>query len=455
MKATLACILVLAWTSAAWTSEARAQAASHDALTNISAARRGDGLRSLILSAEQAVTREEWAAALLAWQALAKRGADSAPVQLCRLYFDARQGSFEETKATDWCRRAGGAGDADGLYRMGMLYLFGLGVPKNIEQAQAFCAAALDRDARVPAKFCLAVIAQERAHAAKSTLADVRNRRPGSPPANNMAATPGASPRDMCDSAFAAIGDTFNAIAVTKWCGDAAQGGDPSALHRMGLMRLAGLGGAKDLDSAERDCASANERGQGHLSAAFCLAAVAKERRSMDTAAQVGDLAGNLSTNRPLPTTLPDPFATDQILDKRHRTITGLDYTCRKLADWARFEAPGLVILKPADKLVGKAILDYRRQDFDELDRAARDCADAVAASGSDEGLRLDFDNFRASLTALKTRQASLQGERQQARAEADKLAREEQTLTQTFSARWRPLSGSKITPSAQTSATP
>ena len=44
----------------------------------------------------------------------------------------------------------------------------------------------------------------------------------------------------------------------------------------MGLMHLTGLGGVRDLDLAERDCLSAKQHAQGHLSAAFCLAAIGR-----------------------------------------------------------------------------------------------------------------------------------------------------------------------------------
>lgn len=420
------CLLSLAWTSAAL-----AQAASNDALTTIDSARRNDALRGQILAAEQAVQQADWAAALPAWQKLAISGVDVAPAQLCRLYFDGRGGSFEEATVSDWCRRAAGIGDADGLYRMGLLYLIGLGVPKNIDQAYAFCAAAQLRDVQVPAKFCLASIAEDQARAASATLADTRNRRALSPPAGHP--TTGLSPRDMCDRAFVAIGTVFDPLAVTHWCGEAARAGDPNALQRMGLMHLAGLGLPRDLDAAERECLSAKQRSQRdvdhrHVSAAFCLAAIAAVRRSLDAAAQGGGPAiDQAATGRPLPNTLPDPFAADRTLDERHRTAGGLDYTCRKIAEWARFEAPGLVILEPRDKLFGKPILDFKPRDYDELDGAALACAAAVAANGGNYSLRRDLADFRSSITDLRTRQASLQTQNLQARAEAAQLARDQQ----------------------------
>jgi TPR repeat protein len=432
MKSTLAFILLLAWLAMPGTSPAWAQAASNGALTSLNKEQRNDSLRSQILSAEQAVKKEDWATALPAWQKLARSGADAAPAQLCRLYFDARQEKFDAAIVTDWCRQAAGVGDADGLYRLGLLYLVGLGVPKNIDQAEGFCAAAQDRDAKVPAKFCLAAIAAEQVRAARTTLANIGDR--STSPASSTAASADGSPRDMCERAFVAIGTTFDVTAVMNWCGEAARGDDPGALERTGLMHLAGLGGSRDLDLAQRDCANAKAQSQGHLSAAFCLAAVAEERRALNAAAQGGglagrDLASDQATGRPIPATLPDPFAADRALDEPRRTAAGLDYTCRKMAEWARFEAPGLVILAPRDKLFGKAILAYGRQDFDELDSAARACADAIGRVGGDR-LRHDLDQFRVALTDLRTRQTGLQGERQQARAEAAQLAGDRQFFT-------------------------
>ncbi len=427
MKSALAFMLILGWIFLGWTSAALAQAASNDALTTIDSARRNDALRSQILAAEQEVKREDWAAAIPAWQKLAISGVDSAPGQLCRMYFDARAGSFEEATVSDWCRRAAGVGDASGLYRMGLLYLIGLGVPKNTDQAYAFCAAAQLRDVQVPAKFCLASIVEEQARAASATLAD-RRRSALSPSTSTLATQAGVSSRDMCDRTFTAIGAAFDPVAVTKWCSEAAQGGDPAALQRMGLMHLTGLGGVRDLDLAERDCLSAKQHAQGHLSAAFCLAAIAEIRRSLDAAAQGKGLAiDQAATGRPLPNTLPDPFATDRALDEPRRTAGGLDYTCRKMAEWARFEAPGLVILVPRDKLFGRAILDYKPRDYDELDHAALACADAIAATGSDHSLRRDLADFRSSMTDLRTRQTSLQTQHLQASAEAAQLARDQQ----------------------------
>jgi TPR repeat protein len=415
------------WLFLVWTSAAHAQAASNDALTTIDNARRNDARHGQIVAAEQAVQQENWALAVSAWQKLAISGVESAPAQLCRLYFDARTGSFEEATVSDWCRRAAGIGDADGLYRMGLLYLIGLGVPKNPDQAYAFCAAAQLRNVQVPAKFCLASIAEDQARAASATLADSRNRGALVSPAANPTAPAGSSPRVMCDRAFVAIGTVFDPVAVTQWCGKAAQAGDPSALQRMGLMHLTGLGGPRDLDLAERDCLSAKQRGEGHVSAAFCLAAIAEMRRSLDAAAQGrGPAIDQAATGRPLPNTLPDPFAIDRALDAPHRTAGGLDYTCRKMAEWARFEAPGMVILKPRDKLFGKPILDFKSRDYDELDGAALACADAAATTGGDYSLRRDLAAFRSSMTDLRTRQASLQTQNLQARAEADQLARDQ-----------------------------
>lgn len=435
--------------SAAW-----AQASSNSNLSGINVARRDDRLRSQIAAAELAVKQQDWAAALLAWQGLARSGVDTAPAQLCRLYFDARQGSFEGATVTDWCRRAASVGDAGGLYRMGLLYLTGLGVPPNIDQAYAFCAAAQVKagpanegpakegpanggqtgDGQVAAKYCLAAIAATKARDASATLADLRTSRTGAVGSNpgistgtDTGAKAGVSAPDMCERAFIAAGGPFDPAAVVLWCGQAASAGDAEALRRMGLMHLAGLGGPQDLDAAARDCAGANERGQGHVSAAFCLAAVAAERDLLSLASQGVGPALDQVTGRPLPATVPDPFAADRVLDQPHRTAGGLDYTCRKLADWARFEAPGLTILEPRDKAFGKPILAYGGRDFDDLDRAAAACASAISAIAGNDRLRRNLDDFRTSMADLRTRQASLQGEHRQSSAEAAQIAHDQQ----------------------------
>ena len=59
------------------------------------------------------------------------------------------------------------------------------------------------------------------------------------------------------------------------------------------------------------------------------------------------------------------------------------------MADWARFEAPGLVILTPRDRLFGKTLLSFGKADFEQLDQAAATCAQVTpdapqsAASGA------------------------------------------------------------------------
>ena len=412
--------------SAAQTSSS-APAASTGALTSAEQNRRRDALRAEAAAATADVARQDWASALEAWQDLASKGVDAAPGQLCRLYFDARQGSFDAGTVADWCRRAAGTGDAGGLYRMGLLYLTGVGVAKDDAQAYAFCAAAQNRDVHVPAAFCLASVAAAQARDAHATLADVAPRRPADPTAGSTAtrqaaATAGA----LCERAFVAAGIAFDAGSVVTWCSAAAQAGDMHAFERLGLIELLGLSGPRDVTAADSDCTIADTRSAGHAPAAFCLAAVAAARRV--TRAGPGGPASDPVTGRPLPATLPDPFQTDRVLDQPRRTAGGLTYTCRRMADWSRFDAPGLVILRPGDTLFGKPVLSLGRRDFDELVRGAQACGDAVAAA-PDDRLAGDLAHFATAMAALRTRQASLGRERHDARAEAAQLSGDQRDI--------------------------
>jgi hypothetical protein len=370
-------------------------------------------------SARQAVQQGNWPQAIADWQRLYVKGDPEAPAQLCALYFDARQGKFEVSRVTDWCRRAAGNNDALSLYRMGMLYLVGLGVDQDADQAQALCAAAGLREPRVPAGFCLAVASTERERAAQEQLRLPRAR----PPAAASAVNPDSMPEQNCDRAFTST--PFDTATASTWCGKAAADGDPEAQYRLGLMKLMGVGAPRDLDMAEADCVRAGASAKPHTATAFCIAAVAQLRQA--TASSVisrhtGAIDANPTTGRPLPKTDANPFAADRELDAPRKTPTGLSFTCREVTQWALFEAPRLSILKPRDTLFGRRIIEYRPADFAALDQIAVTCTKATAAVDPDGSLAKNFATFRKSLRTLEERQAELRNEQRISRDEAAQI---------------------------------
>jgi len=165
-------------------------------------------------AARDAMWQGDWPKAITAWEKLYVNGDREAPAQLCGLYFDARQGKFDPVRITDWCRRAAAGNDAWSLYRMGLLYLVGVGVTRNIDQAQALCAAAAPRDPAVPAGFCLAAADREKERATQETL----------PPAAPAPSRPTAKLGTNCDEVFAAR--VFDPAAAMLTCGKAAAAGD-------------------------------------------------------------------------------------------------------------------------------------------------------------------------------------------------------------------------------------
>jgi hypothetical protein len=371
-------------------------------------------------SARQAVQQGDWPQAIADWQRLYLKGDPEAPAQLCALYFDARQGKFEISRVMDWCRRAAGKNDAWSLYRMGVLYLVGLGVDQDADQAQALCAAAGLREARVPAGFCLAVASTEKEQVAQEQL---RLPRAG-PPAAATAANPDATPEQNCDRAFTAT--PFDAATASTWCGKAAGAGDPEAQYRLGLMKLMGVGGPRDLDMAEADCVRAGASAKPHTATGFCIAAVAQLRQATASLAfsrHTGAIDAAPTTGRALPKTHTNPFAADRELDAPRTTPTGLSFTCRQVIQWALFEAPRLSILKPRDTLFGRRIIEYRPADFAALDQIAVACTKATSAVDPDGSLAKNFTTFRKSLRALEERRAELRNEQRNSRDETAQIA--------------------------------
>jgi hypothetical protein len=377
-------------------------------------------------SAREAMQQGDWQQAATDWQQLYERGDAEAPAQLCALYFDGRLGKFDPSRVTDWCRRAAGGHDAWGLYRLGLLYLVGLGVDQNIDQSQALCAAAALHDPHVPAGFCLAAASTAKAQAAREQLQPPAATLPRQPATTgDEAGTPG----QRCARAFNAT--PFDAGTAAKWCGNAANDDDAEAQYRVGLMNLLGVGTPRDLDIAEADCVRAGSGAKPRPATAFCLAATAKLREQNANLAigrQAGSIDVDPTTGQALPKTGRDPFALDRVLDLPHTTPTGLSYTCRQVAQWALYEAPGLAILGPRDALFGRRIVDYRPADFASLEHLAETCAKTTATVGDDGTLQQQFATFRQSVRGIEARRSQLEQQQLANRDDAAEVAAVDRT---------------------------
>lgn len=221
------------------------------------------------------------------------------------------------------------------------------------------------------------------------------------------------------------LATTFDAALTAEACRKAAAAGDPEALYRLGLMQLVGLGGPRDLDASERNCARAQDISEGRVSAAFCAAAVAQLQQAdigLALSRHTGAVDVHPTAGLPLPKTVPDPYASDRLLDAPHVTGTGLAYTCRQISSWAIYEVPGLAVLTPRDKLFGRPIIAYSPEDFAALDKAAAGCANALASVDPRSAWTPSFAAFRGSLETLRTRQAALLREKQQNHRHAELL---------------------------------
>lgn len=409
MRTLLSAAFLLVLTAAAFADGVPADTQS---LSAEAAAKRNEEARAELDRARQAVAREDWPEALRDWNDLFVHGNAEAPVQLCRMYFDGRQGEFSARQTVQWCRLAVADNDAGGLYRMGLLYLVGLGVDRNFDQARAICAAArtLEPGPDVAAGFCLAVVAQEKSAVARESMREPPVPSSGIPETDVHA----RAPAQECAETFASNGARFDSALAVKWCGEAASAGDPGAIYRLGLMKLMGLGMKRDLAAATSDCESAQARSGGRLSAAYCVAAAAALRNAARSAAlgrELGDIDTNPAIGGALPKTEADPYLADRLLDEPHQAPTGLQYTCRDMQEWALFEAPDLTILNPRDKLFGRKIIEYQPSDFAALDQGAAECISALSRVDADGKLRHDLATFQSSLTALRARRSALLAE--------------------------------------------
>jgi TPR repeat protein len=385
-------------------------------------AQQNERTRAELDAARQAVAQQDWPRALSTWHDLYIHGNSEAPAQLCRMYFEGRQGRFDIGQAIRWCRLAS-ADNPGGLYRMGLLYLVGLGVGRDIDRAGVMCAAARsgENDPEIAPGFCLAVVAQEKNRASSGALREAQVPQRG----KADAAAQAHAPAHQCYLSFADDTAAFDPAVALSWCGQAAAAGDAGALYRLGLMSLMGVGETRNLALAELDCKNAEARSGGDISAAFCVAAARQLRLSTESLS-LGRELSNIDidplTNQPLPKTVVDPYLVDRLLDAPHKTTTGLEYTCRGMQQWALFDAPGLVILNPRDKLFGRNIVAYRPDDFAALDQGAEQCIKAIAPADPRGTLHHNLTVFRRSLASLAARRDALLDEQLLTRAEASQI---------------------------------
>jgi TPR repeat protein len=96
--------------------------------------------------------------------------------------------------------------------------------------------------------------------------------------ADGPAARSGRSAPQQCEFYFDAGGGRFEAAEAAAACQRAADSGDRPAMHRLGLLSLAGIGVRRDLDAAAKLC-SAAAPADAEVSASFCIAAVAAAAR--------------------------------------------------------------------------------------------------------------------------------------------------------------------------------
>lgn len=382
------------------------------------------------LAAEPAVrppaAAADWSTELKDWSARAERGDKAAPKELCELHFDRRGGAFDAAATIAWCRRAAELGDAAAMPRLGLLALAGVGTRKDLGEAARLCGQASQHDTPISAGFCLAAVAEERRRSGLPAVAAAPASIAGADavPATTVSgwrelATQGdrAAPAHLCEFYSGGRGETFVVAMAAEWCRRAARNGDAAATRRLGLMRLWGVGMDKSTAQAEALCREAQARDPA-VSAAFCEAAV-KQEYSLAAAA----LAPSHFAHTPQGGSLPaDAFGQDRAIASVHVTATGLQFSCRDLLKWSRYEAPGGVGIVTAEtRAFGRPIVEYQEQDYAELDRAAVACAAAIAPYDKDGGDRRHLAEFRKMLPLISVRQRELV---QQLQARREDVAR-------------------------------
>ncbi len=368
------------------------------------------------------------------WIDRAQRGDGAAAQHLCEFYFDGRSGTFDPAAAVTWCRRAADVGDAGAMQRLGLLTLAGLGVRKDVDAAARLCTQRQSSDPAVSAGFCLAAVAAEiRRDGGSATSVDasgVPRTGPGFNPdaaaAQSVGEWRGLAERGdriaaarLCAFYFGAYGGGLDPVDAAGWCRRATRYGDASAMRRLGMMRLWGVGMEKDSPQAEALCVAAQSRDPA-VSASFCVAAVRQELALAAAETAPSHFA------HPAPTPeLPDrgtsanTLAHDNAAGSIRTTATGLHFSCRDIIKWSRYEtAAGLGVLTPETRAFGRLIIEYQERDYTALDRAAANCAAAIAPYDKDGSDRRHLAEFRTMLPLMKARQRDLDQQRQSHRTD-------------------------------------
>lgn len=372
------------------------------------------------------------------WTARAEHGDHRAEAHLCDLYFGDEGSMFDPTKAAAWCHAAGNSGYALGLWRMGLLTLAGVAVPRDLEAAEGLCLEAASHDARVPSGFCLAAIAKERRRASAETASS--DAPPKTIPQANAADTKDiAHWRDLadrgdrsatahlCKSFFDAESGAFNSGLAADWCRRAAGYGDGNAMRRLGLMRFWGVGMEKSSPGAEALCDEAHAH-DTLVSSGFCVAAVRAERTRTEAALNPSQFA----YPAPWPAasglaSVSSALGPDRMLETMHTGADGLRYNCRELINWSRYglQLDGLMF--------GRPIQQFGTADYAALDAGAQDCATALAPYDQDGSQRRLLADFRAMLPSLQKHQQQLARNSADQKTELQRQGREDADRNRDF----------------------
>ncbi len=178
-------------------------------------------------------------------------------------------------------------------------------------------------------------------------------------------------------------------------------------------MRLWGVAMDKSTPQAEAFCAEAQSRDPA-VSAGFCLATVEQQRARTAAGGVPSHFADRQDApETPAPTSVATSLARDRALESVRLTETGLQFNCRDILKWARYETPaGLGILTADSRAFGRPIVEFRDQDYAALDRAATGCATALAPNDRDGSERRLLAEFRKMLPLLKARQSEIERQR-------------------------------------------
>jgi hypothetical protein len=356
--------------------------------------------------------------ALLSWTtavclvdpAAASAGGDEgSPARVCEQRFSGA-GAFDAAAAFAACRRAAALGDAAAIRRLGFLYLAGVGTERDLDQAAGLCGQKQSQDDAAPGGFCLAAVAEERLRGGLPSGTETPLRPPPADDALAAAltrwrdlATQGdrAATAHLCKAYFDAPVGAFRAAEAAEWCRRASRDGNAAAMRRLGLMRLWGVGMDRSVPQAETLCREAQA---GDPAAAFCVAAIGEQRRLAAGATGPSHFA-----RTPEQPPSIDALALDRVLESVHQTKTGLQFSCRDILKWSRYEtAEGMEVITATTRAFGRPILSFAPPDYAALDQAAAECAAKIAAYDSDGSTRRHFAEFRKMLPLIEARQRDL-----------------------------------------------